>query len=81
MAVKITNGKSQDYVDILKEAAREIEIRAEEIIGDIDGQEGIGILISIQPHEITEISVNKVFISGWKQKETGDWHNVERGDA
>ena len=81
MAVEITNGKSQDYVDILKEAAREIEIRAEEIIGDINGQKGIDIFISIQPFEITEISVNKVFVSGWKQKEMGDWHNVERGDA
>lgn len=81
MAVKITNGKSQDYVNILKEAAREIEIRAEEIIGDVSGQKGIDIFISIQPHEITEISVNKVFISGWKQKETGKWHNAERIDT
>lgn len=81
MAIKAANSKSQDYVNILKEAAREIEIRAEEIIGDIDGQKGIDIFISIQPYEITEISVNKVFVSGWKQKETGDWHNVERGNA
>lgn len=81
MAVKITNGKSQDYVDMLKEAAREIEIRAEEIIGDVSGQKGIDIFISIQPHEITEISVNKVFISGWKQQKSEQFNDAERIDT
>ncbi|OQB14292.1 MAG: hypothetical protein BWY15_01147 [Firmicutes bacterium ADurb.Bin193] len=81
MAVEITNGKSQDYINILKEAAREIEIRAEEIIGDINGQKGIGIFISIQPHEITEISVNKVFVSGWKQQKSEQFNDAERIDT
>ena len=66
---------------MLKEAAREIEIRAEEIIGDVSGQKGIDIFISIQPHEITEISVNKVFISGWKQKKSEQFNDAERIDT
>lgn len=81
MAIKITNGKSQDYVDILKEAAREIEIRAEEIIGDIDGQKDIDIFISIRPHEITEISVSKVFVSGWKQRASKHFNDTEGIDV
>ena len=66
---------------MLKEAAREIEIRAEEIVGDVSGQKGIDIFISIQPHEITEISVNKEFISGWKQKKSEQFNDAERIDT
>ena len=67
MAAKTIGPDRESYVAALIEAAEEIKIRAEEIVGDIDGQKGIDISFSVCPFEITEISVYKTFISGHKQ--------------
>lgn len=67
MAIRVTMPDKESYVAALIEAAEEIKIRADEIVGDIDGQKSIDISFSIQPFEITEISVYKTFISGHKQ--------------
>ena len=68
MAAKTTYPDRESYVAALIEAAEEIKIRADEIVGDVDGQRSIDVSFSIQPFEITEISVYKTFISGHKQR-------------
>ena len=72
MAIKVVTPGREGYVAALIEAAEEIKIRAEEIVGDINGQKGIDISFSIEPNNITEISVFKTFISGWKQRSRED---------
>lgn len=67
MPIRVTKATRESYVDALIQAVEEIKLRADEIIGDIDGQKGIDISFSIEPFEITEISVCKTFISGYKQ--------------
>lgn len=68
MAAKIIGPDRESYVAALIEAAEEIKIRADEIVGDVDGQRSIDISFSVWPHEITEISITKTFISGYKQR-------------
>lgn len=68
MAIRVTMPDKESYVAALIQAAEEIKLRADEIVGDIDGQKRIDISFSIWPFEITEISVYKTFISGYKQK-------------
>jgi hypothetical protein len=58
---------SKDYVEALRIAADEIILRAEEIIGDIEGQQSINVTINFRPDEIVTIDVYKTFISGYKQ--------------
>ena len=67
MAIKVINPDGESYVAALIQAAEEIKIRAEEIVGDIDGQKDIDISFSVRPFEVTEITVYKTFISGHKQ--------------
>lgn len=68
MAIKVVKPDRESYVAALIEAAEEIKIRADEIVGDLDGQRSIYVSFSILPYEITEISVTKFFISGHKQR-------------
>lgn len=72
MAIRVTMPDKESYVAALIEAAEEIKIRADEIIGDVGGQKSIDISFSIEPNNITEISVFKTFISGWKQRSKED---------
>lgn len=72
MAIKVVKPDRESYVAALIEAAEEIKIRADEIVGDVNGQKSIDISFSIQPFEFTEISVYKTFISGWKQRSRED---------
>jgi hypothetical protein len=72
MAIRVTTSDKESYVAALIQAAEEIKLRADEIVGDIDGQKGIDINFSIEPNNITEISVFKTFISGWKQRSRED---------
>ena len=67
MAIRVTMPDKESYVAALIQAAEEIKLRADEIVGDIDGQKGVDISFSICPFEITEITVYKTFISGIKQ--------------
>jgi hypothetical protein len=69
MAIKVTRANRDSYIAALIQAAEEIKIRADEIVGDIDGQRSIYISFSLRPFEVTEISVYKTFISGWKQNQ------------
>jgi len=59
---------SKDYVEALRIAANELILRAEEIIGDIEGQQSIIVTINFKPDEIVTIDVYKTFISGFKQR-------------
>jgi len=52
---------------MLCQAADEIKLRAEEFIGDINGQQSITITINLNSQEIVTIDVYKTFISGYKQ--------------
>jgi hypothetical protein len=67
MPIRVPKATRESYVDALIQAVEEIKLRADEIIGDIDGQKRIDISFSVDPFEITEISVYKTFISGYKQ--------------
>lgn len=67
MAIRVTMPDKESYIAALIQAAEEIKLRADEIVGDIDGQKGIDISFSICPFEITEIKVYKTFVSGHKQ--------------
>ena len=67
MAIRVVKPDKEGYVAALIEAAEEIKLRAEEIVGDVDGQKRIDISFSIRPSEVTDIVINKVFISGFKQ--------------
>ena len=58
---------TEHFVEALCEAAKEIIWRAEEIIGDIEGQQNITVTINLRPAEIVTIDVYKAFISGYKQ--------------
>ena len=58
---------TEHFVEALCEAAKEIIWRAEEIIGDIEGQQNITVTINLRPAEIVTIDVYKTFISGFKQ--------------
>ena len=69
MAIKVVKADRESYVLALIQAAEEIKLRADEIVGDIDGQKSIDISFSICPFEITEITVYKTFISGHKQND------------
>ena len=68
MSIKLPEITSQSYVEALHQAADEIKLRAEEIIGDIDGQQGIAVAIHLNPHEIPTINVFKTYIPGRKQR-------------
>jgi hypothetical protein len=68
MAIKIAKSDRESYVAALIQATEEIKLRADEIVGDVDGQRSVDISFSIQPFEITEILVTKTFISGHKQR-------------
>ena len=80
MAIKVVKPGRESYVAALIEAAEEIKLRADEIVGDVDGQKCIDISFSIQPFEITEISVCKTFISGYKQRTKEDTNNGKGND-
>jgi hypothetical protein len=67
VSIKIPKSTSETYVDALCQAADEIKLRAEEFIGDINGQQSITIAINLNSHEIVTIDVYKTFISGYKQ--------------
>jgi hypothetical protein len=67
VSINIVKHTSQSYIEALCEAADEIKLRAEEIIGDVDGQQNITVRINLNPHEVVTIDVFKTFISGWKQ--------------
>lgn len=69
MAIKVTDANRDNYIAALIQAAEEIKSRADEIVGDIDGQRNIHISFKIRPFEVTDISVRKTFISGWKQNQ------------
>ena len=68
MSIRLPETTSQSYVEALHQAADEIKLRAEEIIGDIDGQQGITVAIHLNPHEIPTIDVFKTYIPGRKQR-------------
>lgn len=68
MAAKMIGPDRESYVAALIEAAEEIKILADEIVGDIAGQKSIDVSFSIWPFEITEISITKTFIVGHKQR-------------
>jgi len=68
VSIKIPKSTSETYVDALCQAADEIKLRAEEFIGDINGQQSITITINLNSQEIVTIDVYKTFISGYKQK-------------
>ncbi len=67
MSIKIPKSTSETYVDALCQAADEIKLRAEEFIGDINGQQSMTITINLNSQEIVTIDVCKTFISGYKQ--------------
>lgn len=77
MPIRVTKATRESYVDALIQAVEEIKLRADEIIGDIDGQKSIDISFSIEPFEITEISVHKTFISGHKQNNKEESNHAE----
>lgn len=68
--MNISKLTSKDYVEALHIAADELKLRAEEIIGDIEGQQSIIVTINFEPGEIVTIDVYKTFISGYKQNKT-----------
>ena len=68
--MNISKPTSKDYVEALHIAADELKLRAEEIIGDIEGQQSIIVTIKFRPDEIVTIDVYKTFISGYKQNKT-----------
>lgn len=47
MSIKIPKSTSETYVDALCQAADEIKLRAEEFIGDINGQQSITIKLEL----------------------------------
>ena len=67
MSLNTLKFTSKDYVEALRIAANELILRAEEIIGDIEGQQSIIVTINFRPAEIVTIDVYKTFISGFKQ--------------
>lgn len=67
MSLNTLKFTSKDYVEALRIAANEVILRAEEIIGDIEGQQSISVTINFRPAEIVTIDVYKTFISGFKQ--------------
>jgi hypothetical protein len=71
VSIKVPKNTSETYVDALCQAADEIKLRAEEIIGDIDGQQSITITINLNSQDIVTIDVFKAYISGWKQRNDG----------
>lgn len=77
MSIKLPKITSQSYVETLHQAADEIKLRAEEIIGDIDGQQGITVTIHLNSNEIATIDVLKTYISGWKQRKMNDAGEIE----
>lgn len=68
MSLNTLKSTSKDYVEALRIAANELILRAEEIIGDIEGQQSIIVTINFKPDEIVTIDVYKTFISGFKQR-------------
>ena len=55
------------YVQQLKKAAKEIELRAEEIVGDIDGVTAIKLSTELSPDCLTTIIISKEYVSGRKK--------------
>ena len=85
MSLNTLKSTSKDYVEALRIAANELILRAEEIIGDIEGQQSIIVTINFKPDEIVTIDVYKTFISGFKQRIVYDegkellWVNKSNG--
>ena len=75
MSLNTLKSTSKDYLEALRIAANELILRAEEIIGDIEGQQSIIVTINFRPAEIVTIDVYKTFISGYKQQIVYDEHN------
>lgn len=67
MSIINTSPTSENYVDALCDAADEIKLRAKEIVGDIDGQRRITVMINMNPGEIITIDVFKSFVSAFKK--------------
>jgi hypothetical protein len=68
MSIRTTSLTSESYVDALCDAADEIKLRAKEIVGDIDGQRRITVMINMNPGEIITIDVFKSFVSAYNKK-------------
>lgn len=65
MAIKVVMPTHESYVEALCQAADEIKLRADEMIGEVNGVRQVSISLSINPHEITDIEITKTFISGF----------------
>lgn len=66
MAYKIPKASREIYVELLCQAADEIKLRSDEIIGDIDGKTDIKVTINIGYEELFTIDTTSTYISGWK---------------
>lgn len=66
MAISTPAQTHEGNVALLCQAAEEIKLRADDMIGDVDGVGGITVKINMNPAEAVTIETTKSYFSGYR---------------
>ena len=68
MAITVFQRTHDGYTAALVTAAEEIKLRADDMVGEIDGVRRIMVQIDLTPDEIVTVKTVKFYTAGWKQR-------------